>query len=114
MHRFFQPVSADDAFKQQLAALQQQPEPLQSKQEKQSILLAAAASDQPQEAQSAKRGKYVNWLGSPYIHDILAAYQRCDHNARRTVEHLNARFPRLPTESAARFADLAESRAPYP
>ena len=123
MHRFFQPVSADDAFKQQLATLQEHPEPLQSKQEKRgpgrprklvsadSILLAAAAaaSPAPEVQEPAKRGKYVNWLGSPHIHDILAAYQRCGHNARRTVEYLNSRFPRLPTESAPRFGELSES-----
>jgi hypothetical protein len=46
---------------------------------------------------------------SPYIHDILAAYQLNTRSAKQTVAYLQRTYPRLPTESAARFSDLSES-----
>lgn len=69
---------------------------------------AAADAEEDQE-QPRKRGKYTNWFASSYIHDILAAFQRYSHNARRTVEELQRAFPKLPTEKEARFAHLSES-----
>lgn len=48
-------------------------------------------------------------FASPFIHDILSAYQLHLHNARKTVAYLQRSFPQLPTESAPRFADLSES-----
>lgn len=48
-------------------------------------------------------------FASPFIHDILSAYQLNLHNARKTVAYLQRSFPQLPTESAPRFADLSES-----
>lgn len=48
-------------------------------------------------------------FASPYIHDILAAFQRNSRSAKLAVAYLQRKFPRLPTESAARFAELSES-----
>ena len=77
---------------------------------------AAAATATPDadtqdqsEASAHKRKKYNNWFASPYIHDIIAAYHSCGHSARRTVEHLQRSFPRLPTETEARFHSLAHN-----
>lgn len=55
------------------------------------------------------RGKYTNWFATPFIHDILHAFQLMSHSGKRTVAHLQRTFPRLPTEAAARFDDLSES-----
>jgi hypothetical protein len=52
---------------------------------------------------------YACRLLSPLVHDILAAYRMHDCSAKRAVEYLNRAFPRRPTESAPRFADLSES-----
>jgi hypothetical protein len=48
-------------------------------------------------------------FASPYIHDILAAFQLNLHNARHTVAYLQRTFPQLPTESEPRFGSLSES-----
>lgn len=48
-------------------------------------------------------------FASPYIHDILAAYHASSHSARRAVDNLQRSFPRLATESEARFHSLAHS-----
>jgi len=48
-------------------------------------------------------------FAEPFIHDILAAYEKYSHNARATVAYLQRTFPKLVTESAPRFADLHES-----
>jgi hypothetical protein len=94
---------------------------------------AAAATTKECEEQPAKRGKYCNWsvprmhccctvqlsssrvlsccvrFASPYIHDILAAYQLKGHSAKQAVAYLQRSFPQLPTETAPRFAELSES-----
>lgn len=69
----------------------------------------ASTTDSDEAARTRKRGKYTNWFATPHIHDILAAYQKYSHNARRTVEELQRSFPRLPTEKEARFEHLSES-----
>lgn len=126
MLRFYLPISRDDAAAQQQQAL------------KQSAASAAAQAAQrayqqlhrtkpgrprklvvslppPEEGEPAepappgKRGKYLNWFASPFIHDILAAYRLCSRSAQKTVAHLQHSFPRLPTEPAARYAELSES-----
>lgn len=48
-------------------------------------------------------------FASPYIHDILSAFQLNLRNARHTAAYLQRRFPQLPTETAPRFAGLSES-----
>lgn len=131
MLRFFQPISADEAQQQSAAALQCSAEQQhRASQQQQKVVLSkrgpgrprkladahhvlemAAATAAEAEAKSdpaAKRGKYLNWFASDYIHDILHAVQRTG-SARKAVEWLQRSFPQLPTESAARFADLSES-----
>ena len=60
------------------------------------ILSAAAAAEQPETEQPSKkprstvaRGKYTNWFDSPYINDILRAYEhsgyRCDRSTGDAV-----------------------------
>jgi DDE superfamily endonuclease len=73
------------------------------------ILNAAAAVEEPSPAPPAKRTKYTNWFASPLIHDIIAAYAACSGSARRTVEWLQRRYPKLGTETEGRFAHLSES-----
>ena len=46
-------------------------------------------------------------FASPFIHDIIAAYQRNFHSAKATVSYLRRTFPRLPTESEGRYDHLA-------
>jgi hypothetical protein len=70
---------------------------------------AAAATAAVVEEPIRKRGKYCNWFATPLVHDILAAYQVNLQSARKTVEWLRNKFPRLPTESSGRFDDLRES-----
>jgi hypothetical protein len=125
MLRFFQPISRDDAAQQQQHALhqsaaaaaaeaarrthQQLHRAKPGRPRKLSLTLPSAACDEEEGAAPHKRGKFVNWFASPYIHDILVAYRLCSRSAKKTVAHLQHTFPRLPTESAARFADLSES-----
>lgn len=132
MQRFFPSITADEAQQQSAAALkcsaelQRQTSQLQQKAELLKrgpgrpkkladahhvleIGAAAATSKEVHALEPAeKRGKYANWFASAYIHDILHAVQRMG-SARKAVEWLQRSFPRLPTESAARFADLSES-----
>jgi hypothetical protein len=67
-------------------------------------LLSPARDDSP----PAKR-VHRNWLLSPFIYDILAAYERCGRSARKTVEFLQRSHPRQPTEVEARYERLSES-----
>jgi len=132
MLRFFRSITADDAQQQSAAALkhsaeqQREASHLQQKAEllkrgpgrpkkltdAHHVLAMAAAAAPPKEEAAAepaqKRGKYANWFASVYIHDILHAVQRTG-SARKAVEWLQHSFPKLPTESAARFTDLSES-----
>jgi hypothetical protein len=48
-------------------------------------------------------------FATPYIHDILATYQLQLGNSVKTVSYLQRTFPRLATETEARFAHLSES-----
>jgi sulfur relay (sulfurtransferase) DsrC/TusE family protein len=137
MLRFFSPISADDAQQQQhrtfqhdaveasatrVAAAQAQlrrakpgrPRKLLSSDAV--LIMAAAAKADAAAAQTdevleqpTKRGKYENWFASPFIHDILSAYRKNLGSAKKTVEHLMNAFPRLPTETEARFHGLSES-----
>jgi len=57
---------------------------------------AAAAVVEP----PTKRGRYTSWFASPFLSDILAAYARHGHSARRAVTalqraHPDGRFERL-------------------
>ena len=133
MLRFFRSITADEAQQQSAAALkcsaEQQREVLQLQQkavllkrgpgrprkltDAHHVLAMAAAAAAPPEVADAvkpaqKRGRYANWFASVYIHDILHAVQRTG-SARKAVEWLQRSFPKLPTESAARFSDLSES-----
>jgi len=132
MLRFFRSITADEAQQQSAAALkcsaEQQREASQLQQKAEllkrgpgrpkkltdahHVLGMAAATATPQEEDAVepaqKRGKYANWFASAYIHDILHAVQRTG-SVRKAVEWLQRSFPQLPTESAARFADLSES-----
>jgi hypothetical protein len=69
----------------------------------------AASVDDKEEEPPTKRGKYANWFSTPLIHDILAAYQRCDRSGEKTVAYLQRAHPKLPTEQEARFSHLAAS-----
>jgi hypothetical protein len=133
MLRFFRSITADEAQQQSAAALQicaeQQRQASQLRQKTELLkrgpgrpkklvdahhvleMAAATAALETADAvsePSTKRRKYANWFASAYIHDILHAVQRTG-SARRAVEWLQRSFPKLPTESAARFADLSES-----
>lgn len=130
MQRFFKPISADDAHTQQQRALQQSAvaaaasaaerrstelaragpgRPRKQLKAEQVLAVAAVTTEENEGAPLSKRGKYTNWFASPYIHDILAAYQLHLHNSKKAVAYLQRTFPRLPTEAAPRFADLSES-----
>ena len=129
--RFFRSITADEAQQQSAAALkcsaEQQREASQLQQKAELLKrgpgrpkkltdahhvlnVAAAATSNEEDASepAAKRGKYANWFASAYIHDILHAVQRTG-SARKAVEWLQRSFPKLPTESAARYVDLSES-----
>jgi hypothetical protein len=71
--------------------------------------VAAATEQQADDERPLKRGKYDNWFASPFIHDILQAYELVGRSAKKTVAYLQRAFPRLPTEAEARFAGLSES-----
>jgi len=73
------------------------------------LMNASHATDSTDDHHSNKRGKYCNWFASPFIHDIIAAYHLNLHDSRATVVYLQRTFPRLPTESSARYEQLAES-----
>lgn len=62
----------------------------------------ATATVEALDAPASKRGKYTNWLASPFFPDILAAYARC-HSARTTVTTLRRAYP------DGRFARLAHA-----
>jgi lipopolysaccharide biosynthesis regulator YciM len=131
MLRFFRSISADEAEQQSAAALkcsaEQQSEASQLQQKAEllkrgpgrpkkltdaqhvlAMATAASAEDNDAVEPAQKRGKYANWFASVYIHDILHAVQRTG-SARKAVEWLQRSFPKLPTESAARFSALSES-----
>ena len=133
MLRFFRSITADEAQQQSAAALkcsaEQQCEAPQLQQkadllkrgpgrprkltDAHHVLTMASAAAAPAKEEAAvepaqKRGKCANWFASVYIHDILHAVQRTG-SARKAVEWLQRSFPKLPTESAARFSDLSES-----
>ena len=124
MLRFFQPISRDDATQQQQQSLQQSAAAAATEAAQRAHLQFHRAKPgrprakldvnlQPTaveaEEEPSKRGKYVNWFASPFIHDILAVYRLCSRNSKKTVAHLQQAFPRLLTESAARYAELSES-----
>jgi hypothetical protein len=130
MLRFFAPITADDAHIQQQRSLQSIDVEMKAIAEERrladivrpgagrprkllnanQVMVAAAAvaipsSDEP----SAKRGKYTNWFASPFIHDILTAYQLNLRSAKKTVAYLQSKFPQLATESEPRFLHLNEA-----
>lgn len=130
MLRFFSPIITDDAQQQQHRAFQDsaaqaaasraaaaQAELHRSKPgrprkalDSTAVLIAAAAADQSAVSEPpSKRGKYENWFASPFIHDVLAAYRLHLGIAKKTVAHLHHAYPRLPTETHARFEELSES-----
>ncbi len=121
MLRFFAPITAADARTQQEQALHNidvemksttyerrraefmrpgagpgRPRKLLDADKVMAAALAAVAP--PCDEPPSKRGKYTNWFASPYIHDILAAYQLNLQSARKTVDYLQNKFPQLPTE----------------
>ena len=116
----FAPITADDAQQQRLRIAQQfaaelaaRPAPQQPQQRavgrpKRPLsvadalaapLVAAPAAVEP----ASKRGKYTSWFASPFLPDILAAYPRHGHSARRTVTALQRAHP------DGRFARLSHS-----
>jgi hypothetical protein len=78
------------------------------------VAAAAAASFNPPEEQPAKkqktRGQYTDWFSSPFIHDIIRAYERSGHRPALTVAALKAsapddRFDRLTHTTISRWYD---------
>jgi hypothetical protein len=59
----------------------------------------------------AKRRR-CDWFSSPFIHDIMEAV-RVFRSCRAAVEHLQKKFPRLPTEEYGRFDSLNEATVRY-
>lgn len=60
----------------------------------QSIQLSADSEEKAEDgARKKPRGSYTNWFSSPYITDILAAYERSGYSAKRTVKLLTASVP---------------------
>jgi hypothetical protein len=62
------------------------------------VLTAAAAASTPtDDAQPSKkqktRGEYTDWFASPYIHDILRAYERSGYRPSQAVTNLKASAP---------------------
>ena len=64
------------------------------------ILSAAAAAEQPETEQPSKkprstvaRGKYTNWFDSPYINDILRAYEHSGYRPFAAVAKLQKEAP---------------------
>ena len=62
------------------------------------VLAAAAVASTPaDDAQPSKkqktRGEYTDWFASPYIHDILRAYERSGHRPAQAVTNLRASAP---------------------
>ena len=55
-------------------------------------VLKTAANVNTLQLLNHKRGKYTRWLNSPYINDILQAYQQAGGSARRAVAALQAHF----------------------
>lgn len=126
MLRFFNPITADDALKQQhLALAQSAADAAAAAAERQradllrpkpgrprgSIVLAPPPPNESShdEQSVAKRGKYENWLTTPFIHDILDAYRKTGNSARKAVEQLRHQYPRRATEVQGRYDGLSES-----
>jgi hypothetical protein len=116
----FSPITADDAQQQRLriahqltAELAARPAPPQPEQRavgrpKRPLSAADVLAAPPAAAAAAvepatKRGKYTSWFASPFLADILAAYARHGHSARRTVTALQRAHP------DGRFARLSHS-----
>lgn len=63
------------------------------------VLAAAAAATTLTDAQPSKkqktctRGEYTDWFASPYIHDILRAYERSGYRPAQAVTNLQAAAP---------------------
>ncbi len=116
----FVPITADDAQQQRLRIAQQlaaelaaRPVPEQPGQRavgrpkrplSAADALAAPPAATPADAAAtepaSKRGKYTSWFASPFLSDILTAYSRNGHSARRAVTalqraHPDGRFSRL-------------------
>ena len=123
MLSFFPRITAVEAAEQQQHSLSQIASDIQQRQalaQREQLLhrkpgrppKPAALAPPPDEVPTAaaKRSPtYNHWLSSPYIHDILAAFQRSGRSARRTVENLQRAHPRLPSETVARYESLSES-----
>ena len=56
---------------------------------------------------NAKR-KYINWIQSPFVHDIIEAARLCK-SARKAVEYLQNKHRKLPTENQGKFDGLSHS-----
>jgi hypothetical protein len=56
-------------------------------------LLPAAAEAAPAAAQPAAKRAHTNWFSSPYIRDILQAYEQHGRSAKRTVAALKRHAP---------------------
>lgn len=78
------------------------------------VLAAAAAASNSYEDQPAKkqktRGQYTDWFRSPYINDIMRAYERSDHRPKLALDQLkvsapDARFERLTHTTIMRWYD---------
>lgn len=54
----------------------------------------------------------IDWFSSPYIHDILDAICRT-HNITDAIHYLQQKYPKLPTETEARFVNLKRQTIEY-
>jgi hypothetical protein len=54
---------------------------------------AAAVAEKDEQPHKKQRGKYTDWFSSPYIHDILAGYERSGYRAVAAVKQLKAQAP---------------------
>ena len=85
------------------------------------VLAAAAAAETSTDAQPSKkqktRGEYTDWFASPYIHDILRAYERSGYRPAQAVTNLKAaapdgRYERLTHTTIMRWYDKKHQLKP--
>ena len=124
MLRYFTPVTIDEALSQQQAALLQSSAEINAASaERERVKLLRPGPGRPRVVRTiaelqppeeiihqppAKRTKYENWFTTPFIHDILDAYRKTGHSARKAVTQLQRQFPCRATEATGRYDSLRE------
>jgi hypothetical protein len=63
-----------------------------------------SSKDEQINEQRKEKRQNTNWFSSPFIFDVIAAYERCDHSAKRALQYL-----KLHCLVPNRYAQLSDS-----